>query len=301
MRVTTQQLHRTSLQAVNDARSRMTETQQVAMTGKRVATASDDPAAAARARMLEDLQATASAHRSNASFGTSRLQATDDALNEVSRQIQRAREVALAMASDSMNAEQRNAAAAEIGEVRSTVVDLINTQHLGEYIFAPVDTHTPPYDSAGGTFSYDVDTFQDVRRVDVGPAQQAEIGASGSRAFAQRAGSPTSIDVPTVLADLRASLESNDRDAIRAEIDNISRAFDQVLAERTRAGVRMERLTDAKQASEQSLAVYASLESDLVDADAAEAFSQLSLAQTTMQAAVTVAARMLGPTLLDVL
>ncbi|MBL8947372.1 MAG: hypothetical protein JNK45_29635, partial [Myxococcales bacterium] len=66
-----------------------------------------------------------------------------------------------------------------------------------------------------------------------------------------------------------------------------------------RTGVRMEQLQRADESAAQTQGVYTRLRSDLVDADAAEAFSRLSLAENTMQAAVTVAARVLGPSLLD--
>ena len=45
--------------------------------------------------------------------------------------------------------------------------------------------------------------------------------------------------------------------------------------------------------------MYTTLRGELLDADAAEAFSNLTLAETTMRAAVTVASRILGPSLLD--
>lgn len=301
IRVTTSQLHRASLNAVNDARVRMQETQRIAMTGKRVASASDDPAAAARSRILGDLDAASQSHLTNISYGIARLQTADDALAEISNQLLRAKEIALASSNETLTAEQRAASAAEVRQIRRTVIDLMNSKHLGEYTFAHIDTQNEPFDTATDTFSYDVDTFDSVRSVEVGPGQTAEIGASGSHAFAQRAADPNSVDVPAVLADLEANLTLNDPDAVRVDVDQITASYDQVVGERANVGVRMDRLWKAESAADQVSTVYKTLQSDLVDADAAEAFSNLSLAQTTMQAAVTVAARVLGPSLLDAL
>lgn len=299
IRVTTHQLHRASYRAVNDARARTQEAQEVAMTGKRVVTAADDPAAAARARIMGQLQNAAESHLTNITYGTARLQTAEDALAEISNQLLRAREIALAASNETLTADQRAAYGAEVGQIRDTVIDLMNTRHLGEYVFSPVDSGSPVYDASTNAFTYDVDAYPSVRRVEVGPNQHAEIGASASHAFASRAGSPTSIDVPAIVASLQDSLANNDANAIRSAIDPLQDAFEQVVSERTRTGVRVQRLRGAEDAANQAVTVYKSLNSDLIDADIGEAFSNLTMAETAMQAAISVAARMLGPSLLD--
>lgn len=300
IRVTNSQLFKTALGSVMGARARLQESQQVALTGQRVSRPSDDPTAAARARLIDSLDAAADSHATNVSYGLARLQSAESSLAGVHDQLQRAKEIALIAANGTYGPDERTAAAAEVSQIRDTVLDMMNTQHLGEYVFAHVDTNVAPYNSAANAFSYDVDTFADVREVDVGPATLAEIGASGSMAFAARVAAPGSVDVPQLLADLETALGSNDVDGIRTSIDDINTGFSQVLAERTRVGVRIGRLTQAQQAAEQAQTVYTTLRGELVDADAAEAFSRLTLAETTMQAAVTVASRILGPSMLDV-
>lgn len=299
IRVTQNRQNALALQSVMTARARMQQAQETAMTGVRVAKPSDDPAAAARARLLGELESRAESHRTVISYGTARMQTAEQALAEAGTVLTRAREIATAMANDTMSSAERAAAATEVEQLRQTMGQLINTRHGDEYVFANVATHSPPYVDGTG-FAYDVDGFSDVRRAEVGPSEIAEIGASGSTAFAQRAADPNSVDVVAALAGLAANLASNDAAGVRVDIDTISRSFDQVLVERTRVGVRMDQLRRADEAADQSSTVYATLRSDLVDADAAEAFSRLSLTQTSMQAAVTVASRMLGPSLLDV-
>jgi flagellar hook-associated protein 3 FlgL len=298
MRVTQSSQSGVALQSIALARAKLQQAQQVAMSGQRVSKASDDPAAAARARLLGELETRAASHRSTAQYGRSRLESAEQALAESGNVLVRARELATAMANGTMSGSEREAAAAEVAQLRSAMVDLLNTQHGDEYVFAAVDTRSPPYQDGAG-FTFDVDTYTAVREVEVGTTQRVEIGASGSRGFAQRAADPNSVDVIAALALLQTNLEANDADAIRSDIDTMTRAFDQVLGERVRTGVRLEQLQRADEVAEQSQSVYATLKSELVDADAAEAFSRLSLAEYTMQAAVTVASRLLGPSLLD--
>lgn len=299
IRVTQARQNALALLAVTTSRARLQEAQETAMTGVRVAKPSDDPAAAARGRLLGELQSRAASHRTTIDYGTARLQTAEQALAEAGNVLVRARELATAMANDTMSASERAAAATEVLQLRNTMVQLVNTRHGDEYVFANVATHSPPYVDGTG-FGYDVDSFSDVRRAEVGPGATAEIGSSGASAFAQRAADPNSVDVIAALAGLAANLSANDVDGVRSDIDTVSRSFDQVLVERTRVGVRMDQLQRADHAAQQSDTVYSSLRSNLLDADAAEAFSKLSLAETSMQAAVTVASRMLGPSLLDV-
>jgi flagellar hook-associated protein 3 FlgL len=299
IRVTQLQLHDASLNAMMRSRASLQRVQNEAMTGERVSKPSDDPSAAARGRLLGDLQARSQTYRGVVSQGTSRLQVAEQALAEVGNVLVRARELATAMANETMSADQRTSAAIEMEQLRRSMVDLVNTRDGEEYVFAHVDSHSQPYQDGVG-FSYDVDTFADVREAEVAQGRTAEIGASGSRAFAQRAADPGSLDVIATLAGLRDALVANDPDAVRSSIDTVTTAFDQALAERTAVGERLQTLQRADEQAEQSATIVAGLKSDLLDADITDALSRLQLAETTVRAALTVSARMLGPSLLDV-
>ena len=298
IRVTQLQLHDASLASVMRSRAQLQRVQTEAMTGERVTKPSDDPTASARARLVGDLQARADTYRAIAGHGTARLQTAEQALAEVGNVLVRARELATAMANETVSSEQRASAAIETEQLRRALVDLVNTRDGDEYVFAHVDTHAPPYQDGLG-FTYDVDTHADVREAEVAQGRTAEIGASGSRAFAQRAADPGSLDVVAAVAGLTDALAANDPDAVRASIDTLTAAFDQALGERTAVGERMQMLQRADEQAQQSATVLAGVRADLLDADITEALSRLQLAETTVRAALSVAARMLGPSLLD--
>lgn len=300
IRITQSRQNQAALAAVTAARARLQAAQQTAMSGERVTKPSDDPASAARARLLGELAARSSSYQTTTSYGLSRLQTAESALSNAGSILTRAREIATSMANGTMSASERTAAATEVEQLRRAMIDTINTRHGDEYVFADVASGSAPYTDAVG-FNYDVNTYASVRRAEVGPSQTAEIGASAAVAFGQRTADPSSVDVVAQLDDLANDLRTNNIDGVRADIDGVTTAFEQVLAERTRVGVRTEQLRRADEAASSSVSVATSLKSDLIDADAAEAFSSLTLAQNSMQAAVTVAARMLGPSLLDAL
>ncbi len=298
MRVTQRQLHQLALSSLTSSRTRLSDAQRVATSGLRVDKPSDDPAAAARARILNSNMNQAEAHRGNASSGLSRLQTAEEALAHGGNVLIRAKEIALAMANGAMSASERSMAAIEVQQLRSAMIDAVNSKFGNEYVFAHIDVNSPPMDAAGN-FTYNPDVCDEVRRVEVGPWQLGEIGASGSHAFALRVADPSSIDVVGLLAQIETDLATNDVVNLRVGIDGLDQAFSQVVAERARTGMRIQRVRDADTAAQQNITLYTELRSDLVEADAAEAFSRLSLAETTVAAAVAVAGRVLGPSLLD--
>ncbi len=300
MRITQQQLHRVSLGSLQGARGRLFDLQRQSSSGLRVARPSDDPAAAGRARVLASLVAEQSTYETAASYGLARLQTADAGLAQAANLLVRARELATAMANETVSADQRAAAALEVRQLRAALIDVANTKYDDAYVFANIATDTPVLD-ANGNFTYDVDTYDGVLEAELGPSNRTEIGASGAHAFARRAAAPTSVEVIDEVDLLAQALEANDPDAVRAQIDQIDLAHRQVTAERARIGTRIQRVQEAREAATTQKALYRELRSDLVDADAIETFSRLQLAETTLQAAVAVAGRILGPSLVDVL
>ena len=298
MRVTESQLHSLAVNSLIRTRERLLDAQKKAMTGKEHINPSDDPTVAARARIMRSLLEETRSYQRNIEMGNLRLQRAEQALADSSSLLVRAKELALSMANGTMSDEQRELAAAEVSQLHSSMIDLMNTKSGDEFVFANTATTTPVVDT-NGNWNYDPDVYQGVREVEIGPASRGDIGSSASHAFARRAADPSSLDALAVLRNLETQLRNDDQTGIRTAIDQIDQVHDQSVAERARVGMRMNRLDTAGKAAEQSEQLYISLESDLVDADAAEAFSELSLAQTTLQAAVSVSSRILGPSLLD--
>lgn len=286
------QLHLQSLvqRSVSDSRANLVEKQKIAASGQRLTVPSDDPDGSSRARLLTGLLAETEAYSDNISFGESRLNRAEDAMAESENILVRIKELAYANSTGTASAEQRNLAATEVDQLRDNLIDLANTRQGQEYIFANMDTSTPPV-ASDGTVTWDASSG--VRVVEIGPAKTGEISASAQGAFND------GINVFDVLEDLAVDLRSNDPDAIRANLDDIETAFGQVLSERVKVGVRTNRIRAAEINTDQTRNLYKTLRSNIVDADAAEAFSDLSLAQTSLQAAITVSARVFGPSLLD--
>ncbi len=300
MRVTQRQIQGFALSSLAGARSRVFELQQQAASGLRVERPSDDPVAAARARVLGSLIAENETYHQATAHARARLQTAESSLAQAGNILARAKEIALSMANGTASAEQRATAASEVTQLRAQMIEIVNTKYGDEYVFANTATDSPPLDT-NGNFTYDPNVYDGVLAAELGEQQRVDIGASAAHAFAQRAADPGSVDVVDEIDLLAQALAANDPDATRAQIQTLDVAMNQVIAERARTGLRLQSVQLAEQRATEQRTLFERLRSDVVDADAAETFSRLSLAQTTLQAAIGVAGRVLGPSLLDAL
>lgn len=136
-------------------RSELADLQNKAATQKRVVRPSDDPVAAtrvlkSRTELLEQTQFV-----KNLNYAKSFLDFTDQSLEELTGQLVRAKELAIAQANDaSSNNMSRRVVATEVKQI-SNQMALIGNRKLGDrYIFAGYKTTKAPF-SAGGDYKGD--------------------------------------------------------------------------------------------------------------------------------------------------
>ena len=103
------------------------------------------------------------------------------------------------------------------------------------------------------------------------------------------------------LQSLRDALAAGDRDAVAAAAGDLATAFDAVQAVIGDVGARSNRLALASSNVEALEFNLKTLRSDLAEVDLEEALTDLVSRQTTLQAAMAAASRMLSTTLADYL
>ncbi|MBK1726669.1 flagellar hook-associated protein FlgL [Halorhodospira neutriphila] len=183
MRVSTNQLHNTSVQNMTGQQSRINETQDKLSSGLRVRQPSDDPTAAARALDLERAISAVERFNKNGDMARTRLSMSESALEQAGNNLQRIRELAVQAANGSQTPETREQIAAEVRERREQLFQLANSRDgSGEYLFAGSRTRTQPFHmTSGGTVEYRGD--QNTREVRVGPGRQMSVDSSGFEVF----------------------------------------------------------------------------------------------------------------------
>ncbi len=231
MRISASQTYRAQIEAMRRKGKDSFEAQKTAATGRRLLTPSDDPAGMQRTNLLRAMRSDLEVGRKKISIANGELNASDHALGSMTSALSRLRELAVQMASDTMGAPERNAAAAEVSQIRSTLISLGNSKHGDKRLFAGQLTDTDPFQADGTYVGNSVGvsvTLADVTTVQVTIAgDQLLSGASGG---------------PDILTDVDAfatALAANDSVGIQQALTDLDAAIEHVVDQRSLVGARM--------------------------------------------------------------
>jgi len=155
------------------ARDRAIKAQQQVTSGMRVDHPGDDPAAAGvmvsqgiAIQRLNTIDKTTSSAQGE-------VQTADGALQNVSTLLSRAQQLAVQLGNDTYSAAERSAGAQEINSISSQIVQLMNTQVAGRYIFGGAKDSAPPFDASGNYLG-----DSNVRQIEIAPGLQTSEAAS---------------------------------------------------------------------------------------------------------------------------
>lgn len=291
-RVTQQMLTMRAYDGLQTGLNRLARAQEQLSTGKVLNRPSDSPtdtttAMRLRASLDQELQ-----HARNISDGAGWLAQTDSALNTVSTQVRRARELALTGANQgSMGPEANKALAAEVRQIREGLIALGNTSYLGRPVFGGVTGGAVAFNPDGtyaGTPGQVNRTVSEGAVVRVDTDGQVAFGAGGDSVFRH-------------LDDLAAALEGSDPAGIQLAINRLQVDGDRVISALADVGARTGRVDRAREAAiDAEITVRARL-SEVEDVDLAKAVVEVKLQEVAYQAALAGTARVIQPSLLDFL
>ena len=181
MRVSTNQIYRTGIEAMQRELAELSKTQLQLSSGKKILTPSDDPRGAVQALQLRDRISAVDQYARNANFATSRLQQEETVLQQFGTGLQRVRELTVQAANATQSDESRGAIALELREILESLAGAGNTRDAnGEYLFAGYRTGSQPFASnAAGDIEYLGDMGQ--RYVALTADRQVAVGDSGER------------------------------------------------------------------------------------------------------------------------
>lgn len=293
MRVTNQMIFEAQAQQIAAAREKMLDAQAKVTTGQRINHPGDDPAAAgvivshkAALERFDTIDQTIAR-------ATEEAEVADGALQGVSTLISRARELAVQLGNDTYSTIERAGGAQEVRDIFGQIVQLMNTQVAGRFIFGGNIDRTPPFDAVG---AYSGDT--NLRQVEVAPGLVQNQSVRADQALKGVGGG---IDVFATLTTLVNAMSSNDGAGIRGTLAALEGAVDQVAAAQTQTGGILEGFNSARNINGVAKLSAQKLLSAAADVDVFDAASQLTRAQTSLEASLSVAAKSFNLSLLDFL
>jgi len=270
--------------------AQLAEAQEVAASGAKVSRPSDAPSDVGRIQSLKAQQARLDTYADNQATSDGMLAVADLSLGGISDALAQAQELAVAMASETYNDDQRVDAATQAQAIFDQVVDLANAQVAGRYVFAGRAYDSVAFES-DGTYAGSADQ----PTVPVSDQLDAPTGYDGSDLL------QGTTDVFAVLDSLVSALEAGDADAVAATIDSVASAVDQVISARSQVGNDMTLSIDAQDLSQSLQTELARQLSVLTDADAVQSYTHLFDVQTAYEAALQVTASSKGSNLFSLM
>ena len=208
----------------------------------------------------------------------------ESSLDAAGQVLQRALELAMTGANGSTGPDEQKALATEANQLVVQMVEIGNTKGAQGYLFGGTSLDSPAFDADGNFVGNDVDHI-----VQIGPGQPTAVNVSGARAFTAEGGR----DVIQDLKSLATALANGDSDAVRTSLDDLQNSHEQVVRERSRAGLVLNRLDLSDSLLAQGQTDLQSRSSAITSADTNEVYSKLTQLQGSIQQAVSVGKQLL--------
>jgi flagellar hook-associated protein 3 FlgL len=299
MRITQRALALNSLRGLNRNLAAVNKLQNQLTSGKTISTPSDDPTGTNTSMITRQAQAANAQHARNISDGHTFLDASDSALQNMLDQVRRVRDLAVqALNTGSSSPESDNAIATEVNGVRESLLGMANQVVQGKPIFGGVTSGSQAYLADGsyvGIGGANGIAVQPVNRR-VSDVESIRVDITGPEAF----GDPASgKDLFAVVANIANHV--GDGTALTADLSDLDNVINGMTTAAADIGTRSARMDDAATVnSSQQLTLQAKL-SDTEDVDLPKTIMELQMQQTGYQAALSVTAKSLQPTLVDFL
>ena len=305
-RITSSMTTRSVLSDLNRIAAQQDLTRRQMSSGKAITKPSDDPYGAARAMSLRTDLAGVKQHQRNVDEAQSWMSATSTTLSSITDLAQKARELTVQGATDTLSQSGRDAIADQIDQLIAGMKQEGNATYDGRYVLGGSRTNTPPYDSTltktdpsvTPNDAYSGDAASQLR--EIGPGVTLAVNVHGDEVLGGASGSTGNL--LGVLRDIATHLRSGDTAALGGgDIKAVSDQIDNLLAVQARVGAGMNRLDTASSRLAQIEESTTSMLSNTEDADMAEVITNYSTQQAVYQSALNAGARIVQTSLLDFL
>jgi len=146
MRITNSMMTQTVIRNINDNMQRLNDAQEKTSTGLEIQQASDDPIAATKTLKYRSYIATIEQYQSNASDATAWMKVTDDTLSSLTKVVKQIRDLTSQASTGVLGDTELAAIEAEVSELKTGAIELLNTQYAGRNIFGGYATDAAPYE-----------------------------------------------------------------------------------------------------------------------------------------------------------
>lgn len=296
MRVTNYIIRSNAVASIQSNLRRLEEAQSRVTTGLKLRQPSDDPTGAGEVLRAGSSLRALDQYRRNIDFATSRLEAEESVLDQVTNLLARAKELGMSQASGTADHQTRTTTKAEVDGLLDHLMSLSNTKVGDDYLFGGSTPGSAPVakDVAGKPTV--APTVAGEHRTEIAAGQTLKTTHNAQELFADG-----QTDVFKALWDLSQALGANDQAAIADSIKTIDSAHASVQTLIGDVGAKYNQL-QVTHANLDALEInLRTFKSNLEDADLEKAVTELVARQTAFQSAMLATSRVLGMNLAEYL
>ncbi|WP_138760333.1 flagellin N-terminal helical domain-containing protein [Modestobacter altitudinis] len=299
MRITQRAITQTSLLGLNSNLAALNKLQQQLTSGTTISRPSDSPTGTNTSMLTRRSIADNDQQARNITDGTTVLEATDSALQDMLAQTLKVRDLTVqALNSGAGNAETRQAIASQVSGLRESMLGQANQVVAGRPLFGGVTSGATAYDDGefvGVAFDEDVKATAINRRVS--DNETIRVDVTGPEAF----GSPDGSNLFAVVQNIATHTTGDDQPALTEDLAALDEAISRLTEATADVGTRAQRMERAGTTnSARALTLSAALAAT-EDVDLPKTIMTMKAQEVSYQAALQVTAQVLQPTLLDFL
>lgn len=313
--------------SLNRIKTKMEDLQIKGSTLKQITKPSDNPISNVEALAITSQLTDSTQYMRNADYASMYLSITEKSLEEISDLLVKAKEIAIAQSSDFYDANIRKNISNEIIQVRNQIMAIANKRVGQKYIFSGFKTLTKPF-ADDGKYQGDLGSIQlevakdffvpininghsvfisedmDSYQTNGEPPKENEVQEnSANRDLASvPENSPDYSKRTNIFSQLDSfisALENNDAEMIQNLLEKFDDSVSRLVTLRTRVGSISSSVALARSTMESNNVDRQERKSNLVDADIAELFSDITKQQNVLKTTYQASKSMLNQSLLD--
>ena len=309
MRITNKVLSEDFLRNLSKNLNQMQKYQNQLSSGKEVSRPSDNPLLVAKIMNMNNNILQNEQYNSNISDTLSWVKTQDTALGDATQTLQRINDLVIYGSNGALSDLDRSAIVEEVKMKSEELVDILNTNFDGRYIFGGQKTTEKPFSKADSAliddvlvevvFTYNGDK-NDISR-EISQGVEVNLISDGSKIIGE---GTENENLGVLLKKVIDALDAGASDILTGDdglLGDLQKATDNVVRIRTQIGAIHNRLEAAEDRNKAENINLKELLSEREDIDIIEKYMEYMVMATTYQASLSVGAKILQPSLLDYL
>ncbi|KIL14601.1 hypothetical protein B4107_3326 [Bacillus safensis] len=290
-----------SLRNISKSYEKLSKINEQAQTGKRFTKTSDDPVAAVKSLQYSTALFRNEQYKNNLNEAQNWIDTSETSVTEIIDIMSNIRDKVLDAANGTKQPEDLAAIGVEIGQMKNQIIDAMNTQMLGKFVFNGTNTNVKPVvENADGTYTFNFENYTDANAVQANISDGITLNVN-SNPISAFGGQANGQNVIEMLTDLENSLKNgtfaNSDDAL-GSIDQFKEVMS---AERSDLGARSNRVDLVGSRLTSQFQVLKNAKSDNEDVESEKAILDLLQQETVNRAALATTAKVIQPSLVDFL